>query len=37
YPNAANALPTDLYDREKAHELVERAKKVIEWVKRYLR
>ncbi|MEM2902145.1 MAG: HEPN domain-containing protein [Candidatus Bathyarchaeia archaeon] len=37
YPNAANALPTDLYDREKAHELVEKAKKVIEWVKRYLR
>ncbi|MEM3079553.1 MAG: HEPN domain-containing protein, partial [Thermoproteota archaeon] len=36
YPNAANALPADLYDREKAHELVERARRVVEWVKQYL-
>ncbi|MEM3607299.1 MAG: HEPN domain-containing protein [Candidatus Bathyarchaeia archaeon] len=35
YPNAANALPADLYDRE-ADELVERARRVVEWVKRYL-
>lgn len=37
YPNAANALPAELYDKEKAYELVEKAKKVIEWVKQYLR
>ncbi|MEM3733096.1 MAG: HEPN domain-containing protein [Candidatus Bathyarchaeia archaeon] len=36
YPNAANALPTELYDQEKAYELVEKARKVVEWVKRYL-
>lgn len=36
YPNAANALPYELYTEEKARELIERAEKVIEWVKRYL-
>lgn len=36
YPNAANALPIELYDQEKAYELVEKARKVVEWVKRYL-
>jgi HEPN domain-containing protein len=36
YPDAANAVPYELYDEEKARELVERAEKVIEWVKQYL-
>jgi HEPN domain-containing protein len=29
-------VPYELYDEEKARELVERAEKVIEWVKQYL-
>lgn len=36
YPDAANALPYELYDEEKAKELVERARRVVEWVKRHL-
>jgi len=37
YPNAANALPYELYDEAKARDLVERAKRVLEWVRRHLR
>jgi len=37
YPNAANAVPYELYDEEKARDLVEKAKRVIEWVRRCLR
>ena len=37
YPNAANALPYELYDEAKARDLVERAKRVLEWVRRNLR
>jgi len=36
YPGAANALPYELYDEEKARDLIERAKKVVEWVKQNL-
>uniref|UniRef100_A0A7C1GLW1 HEPN domain-containing protein n=1 Tax=Thermofilum adornatum TaxID=1365176 RepID=A0A7C1GLW1_9CREN len=36
YQDAANALPYELYDEEKARDLVERAKKVVEWVKQNL-
>ena len=36
YPNAANALPCELYTESKAKDLVERAKRVVEWVKRLL-
>jgi HEPN domain-containing protein len=36
YPYAANALPYELYDEEKARDLIERAKKVVEWVKQNL-
>lgn len=36
YPNAANAIPSELYSESKARELVERAKRVLEWVKRNL-
>ena len=37
YPNAANTLPSELYDERKARELIERAKGVLEWVKQHLR
>ena len=37
YPNAANAVPYELYDEAKARDLIERARRVVEWVKRYLR
>ncbi len=37
YPNAANAVPYELYDERKARELVERARRVVEWVRRNLR
>ncbi len=37
YPNAANAVPYEVYDEAKARELVERARRVVEWVKRHLR
>ncbi|MEM1533199.1 MAG: HEPN domain-containing protein [Desulfurococcaceae archaeon] len=36
YPNAANAIPSELYSETKARDLVERAKKVLEWVKQNL-
>jgi len=36
YPNAANALPYELYTEGKARELVERARRVVEWVRRSL-
>ena len=36
YPNAANAVPYELYDERKARELVERARKVLEWARRHL-
>lgn len=36
YPNAANALPYELYTENKARDLVEKAKKVIDWVRRFL-
>lgn len=36
YPNAANALLSDLYDESKARDLIARAGRVIEWVKRNL-
>lgn len=36
YPNAANALPYELYDEHKARDLVERARRVVEWVRRAL-
>jgi len=37
YPNAANAVPYELYDEKKARELVERARRVLEWARRNLR
>ncbi len=37
YPNAANAVPYELYDETRARELVERARRVLEWVRQYLR
>jgi len=37
YPNAADALPYELYTEGKARELVERARRVVEWVRRLLR
>ncbi len=36
YPNAANAVPSELYTRDLAESLVNKAKRVIEWVKQYL-
>lgn len=36
YPNAANALPSDLYDEAKARDLIARAGRVIKWVERNL-
>ena len=36
YPNAANAVPADLYTRDIAESLVEKARRVVEWAKRYL-
>ncbi len=36
YPNAANALPSELYDEGKARELVKRAEKVVRWVEQNL-
>ena len=37
YPNAANALPSELYDERKARELIEKARRVLGWVRRNLR
>ncbi|ACP48889.1 HEPN domain protein [Sulfolobus islandicus Y.N.15.51] len=36
YPDAANTIPYSLYSKEDAEELVKKAEKVIEWVKRNL-
>ncbi|MEM2438921.1 MAG: HEPN domain-containing protein [Candidatus Bathyarchaeia archaeon] len=36
YPNAANAVPSELYTKDRAEELVTRARRVLEWVKRNL-
>ena len=36
YPNAANAIPYELYDEAKAKQLVEMARVVLEWVRRRL-
>jgi HEPN domain-containing protein len=36
YPNAANAIPQDLYTKDKAEELVQKAKRVLEWVRQNL-
>jgi HEPN domain-containing protein len=30
-------VPYELYDEEKARDLVERARRVVEWAKRHLR
>ena len=37
YPNAANAPPHQLYTRDKALDLLSRARRVLEWVRQYLR
>ncbi|MEM1646697.1 MAG: HEPN domain-containing protein [Ignisphaera sp.] len=36
YPDAANTIPYLLYTKEDAEELVKKAEKVVEWVKRNL-
>ncbi|MDT7901812.1 MAG: HEPN domain-containing protein [Acidianus sp.] len=36
YPDAANAVPARLYSKEDAEDLIKRAERIIEWVKRYL-
>ena len=36
YPNAANSIPYILYTKEDAEELVKRAERVMEWVRRNL-
>jgi len=36
YPNAANAIPYELYDEGRARDLVEKARRVVEWARRYL-
>lgn len=36
YPNAANAIPSELYSEVKARDLIERAKRVLEWVRQNL-
>ncbi|MCE4611062.1 MAG: HEPN domain-containing protein [Desulfurococcales archaeon] len=36
YPNAANAIPYELYDEAKARDLVGRARRVLEWVRQHL-
>jgi HEPN domain-containing protein len=36
YPNAANAVPYELYDEERAKENVRHAEKVIKWIERCL-
>ncbi|WP_291998617.1 HEPN domain-containing protein [Caldivirga sp.] len=37
YPNAANAIPSRIYSRDDAEDLVRRAEKVIQWVRQNLR
>ncbi|WP_291766988.1 HEPN domain-containing protein [Caldivirga sp. UBA161] len=36
YPNAANTVPYLLYNKDDAEELVKKAEKVVEWVRRNL-
>ncbi|MDK6028925.1 HEPN domain-containing protein [Ignisphaera sp. 4213-co] len=36
YPNAANGIPAELYTKDIAESLVEKARRVVEWVKQYL-
>ena len=36
YPNAANAIPSEIYTKAKAMELVGMSQRVLEWVRRYL-
>ncbi|PVU74726.1 DNA-binding protein, partial [Acidianus hospitalis] len=36
YPDATNAVPARLYSKEDAEDLIKRAERAIEWVKRYL-
>ena len=36
YPNAANGVPAELYTKDIAESLVEKARRVVEWVKQYL-
>ena len=36
YPDAVNSIPYTLYTKEDAEELVKRAERVIEWVRRNL-
>jgi HEPN domain-containing protein len=37
YPNAANAVPSEIYDEAKARQLVSMAEQVVAWVKQRLR
>jgi len=37
YPNAANALPSQLYDEFKAKDLIRRAERILGWVEQNLR
>lgn len=37
YPNAANAVPFELYDEAKARENIRHAEKVIRWIKKQLK
>ena len=37
YPDAANSIPYTLYTKEDAEEMVRRAERVVEWVRRNLR
>ncbi|QOJ79256.1 HEPN domain-containing protein [Infirmifilum lucidum] len=36
YPDAANAVPARIYSREDAEDLLRRASRVVEWVRRHL-
>lgn len=37
YPNAANAVPSEIYTEAKARELVSIAQRVLQWVRQHLR
>jgi len=37
YPNAANGLPYQIYDEDTAREAIEYGRRVLEWVKQFLR
>ncbi|MEL9990044.1 MAG: HEPN domain-containing protein [Thermoproteus sp.] len=36
YPDAANGLPYEIYTERKARDLLDRAKEVVEWIRRRL-